>query len=435
MIGDLFQWQFTDVLVVPVITQQGITGALFVADKLTKVNQGLPYSAQGVAFIESIAAFVGSRWDQDSVLQAMKERLFRTIQVLVETLEARDRYTRGHSENVAGIARAVALNLGLDSDQAENIYLAGILHDIGKIGIPETVLNKLAPLSESERAQIREHPQISRRILEALPEFYPILNIVEQHHERWDGLGYPRNLSGEEIELSARILAVADSFDAMISDRTYQRARTPEEVMKELVNGAGSQWDPNIIDSFIQWWTEDNLLSPIRWNLKFTRNIYKDIMASATKEKIFIVDKDELAGPLSIIFWERVLEVKVSEHLPVLRKALEEWLIQKKIDTKKIKDLVLVVSEMGSNTLKHGKGGEISWGQNNEGTLMILSVDQGDGFNIEKLPQSLLVKGFSTKQSLGYGFSIILEKCKSIVLATDSNGSIILVNCGVISPR
>lgn len=428
--ADLSQWQLTDVLIVPVMTETGVAGALFVANQLTKEYQGRPYSPLVVVFMESLASFIGSKWSQDSIRQAMQERLFKTVQLLVETLEARDRYTRGHSENVARIARSLALNLGIDSEQAEETYLAGILHDIGKIGIPENIINKLGPLSENEWAQIREHPNISRRILEALPEFSAVLDIIEQHHERWDGLGYPRNLRGEEINLCARILAVADSFDAMTSERIYQKARTPEGALIKLRKGAGSQWDPKIVDAFVQWWTEENMLSTISWNLKFTRNIYKDILATATKEKITIVDKEELASPLSIIPWERLLDIKVPENLPVVRKTLEEWLIQEKVNSKKIKDLVLVVSEIGTNTLKHGNGGKVTWGRDNEGNFMILSLDQGNGFNIEKLPQSLLVKGFSTKKSLGLGFSIILEKCKSVTLATDSNGSTILVNCG-----
>lgn len=165
-------------------------------------------------------------------------------EALAEALDARDRYTAGHSLRVSDYAEAVACELQLASRQIEIIRLAAWLHDVGKIGIPDAVLLKPGPLTAEEFGLIKLHPQIGRRILERAPGLEPLLEAVELHHENFDGTGYPYGIAGERIPLDARIIRVADAFDAMTTDRAYRPALTPESAMKIIETGSGKEFDP-----------------------------------------------------------------------------------------------------------------------------------------------------------------------------------------------
>lgn len=176
---------------------------------------------------------------------------WQALAALVSALEAKDVYTENHSRRVAGISKGLAKALGLSDNQVEEIYFGALLHDIGKIGIPETVLNKEGRLSDREFGDIRKHPLIGSKILGSL-DFYPqVLNIVKHHHERYDGLGYPDRLKGENIPASARIVGLADAWDAMTSDRVYRKALPFETAVAEIQKGAGSQFDPEIAGVFL----------------------------------------------------------------------------------------------------------------------------------------------------------------------------------------
>ena len=176
---------------------------------------------------------------------------FQTIIAMSVALDAKDESTKHHSERVAEISRAIALQLGWSDDRAEEIYQAGMVHDIGKIGIGDSILKKDARLTDEEYGVIKTHPQIGYNILKPCIESDMILNVVLHHHERYDGRGYPDGLQGEQIPLEARIASVADSFDAMNSNRVYRQKCSTDYVIGELQRGRGSQFDPYVVDAFM----------------------------------------------------------------------------------------------------------------------------------------------------------------------------------------
>jgi diguanylate cyclase (GGDEF)-like protein len=174
---------------------------------------------------------------------------YRAAASLAKAVDARDAYTGSHSERVGELAARIGRRLGLDEAQVELTRLAASLHDLGKLAIPEEILRKPSTLNESECLVLQRHPQIGFRMLESLG-VEPIAEWVLHHHERWDGAGYPDRLRGEEIPLGARIIFVADAFDAMTSERVYRRPLSPEEALAELERCSGSQFDPAIVEAF-----------------------------------------------------------------------------------------------------------------------------------------------------------------------------------------
>jgi putative nucleotidyltransferase with HDIG domain len=169
---------------------------------------------------------------------------------LAQALDARDRYTSGHSGRVSHLACATAAVMGLAPAEVERIRTGALLHDIGKIGIADSVLQKPGRLTDEEFAIVKEHPVIGRRILEGVRGLAPYVNAVELHHENWDGTGYPLGQSGEETPVDARIIHVSDAYDAMTSNRSYRRGMTHEQAMHELLKNAGTQFDPRVVELF-----------------------------------------------------------------------------------------------------------------------------------------------------------------------------------------
>jgi HD-GYP domain-containing protein (c-di-GMP phosphodiesterase class II) len=177
-----------------------------------------------------------------------------TLLVLSEAIEARDPYTRGHSARVARMARAVGARLGCDDGRLALLGMGGALHDIGKLVVPEAILNKPGPLTPEEVAEVRAHPEIGARLVALDRTLRAALPGVLYHHERWDGGGYPSGRAGTEIPLEARILTVADCFDAMTSDRPYREAMPPDQAIEEVDRCAGSQFDPDVAVAFLAAW-------------------------------------------------------------------------------------------------------------------------------------------------------------------------------------
>ena len=183
----------------------------------------------------------------------LKANYVDTIEVLRQAVDAKDVYTRGHSDRVAYYAVEIGNALELPESQIELLRISGIFHDIGKIGVPDSILlNKTGKLTESEYNEIKKHPVKSAQILSAISRFKDIVPVVKYHHERIDGKGYPEGLKGDQIPFLAKILAVADSFDAMISDRLYRPKLSVDEAKKQLIKGAGTQFDKDIVDIFIK---------------------------------------------------------------------------------------------------------------------------------------------------------------------------------------
>lgn len=170
---------------------------------------------------------------------------------LVLALEARDPYTRGHSQRVAELATLLADRIGLPTREQRLIRTAALLHDIGKLGVDHTILNKPGPLAPKEYTHILEHAPIGGRICQPLGFARPMLPIIVHHHERYNGQGYPHRLARAQIPLGARIVCIADAYDAMLSDRPYRPALTKEQALSELRAGAGKQFDPRLLETFI----------------------------------------------------------------------------------------------------------------------------------------------------------------------------------------
>jgi putative nucleotidyltransferase with HDIG domain len=170
---------------------------------------------------------------------------------MVRALDSRDAYTAGHSAAVAVYSRDIARELALPAEDVELIHLAGLVHDIGKIGLRAEVLQKQSALDDAEWAEMRRHSEIGARILVEVEDYGEIARIVRSHHERYDGAGYPDGLAGEAIPPLSRIIAVADAYNAMTSDRPYRRAMAPDVAMQQLVLGKGTQFEPALVDAFV----------------------------------------------------------------------------------------------------------------------------------------------------------------------------------------
>ena len=183
--------------------------------------------------------------------EELAEAYIETIKSLAEALEAKDSYTKRHSDIVADYAKRIAEKMGLPFYEIQKISQSALLHDLGKMAISDGILNKPGTLNEKEWEEIRKHPEKSEEILKPLT-FITFLPIIRHHHERFDGTGYPDKLSGEEIPLGARILAVADSFEAMTRDRSYRKALSKERAIEELKRCSGGQFDPKVVRAFLE---------------------------------------------------------------------------------------------------------------------------------------------------------------------------------------
>ncbi len=171
-----------------------------------------------------------------------------------DALEARDPYLQGHSTRVTAFAEGLARLLGWRRSELEALRLGGSLHDVGKIAVDAGILRKPGPLTEAELAHIRTHPVAGARLIEGVADLVPALPYVLHHHERWDGKGYPHGKAADQIPVEARLLGVADAFDAMTSHRPYRRALTVERALAEVERCAGTQFDPTLARTFVEGW-------------------------------------------------------------------------------------------------------------------------------------------------------------------------------------
>jgi HD-GYP domain-containing protein (c-di-GMP phosphodiesterase class II) len=182
----------------------------------------------------------------------IQKSYFSTVQSLTSAIDAVSPATHGHSKRVTQYALILGEGLGLDGPALSTLKFGALLHDIGKLGISPGILQKQAPLSAEEYELVKEHPVIGERIISPVEFLQAARPIIRNHHERWDGRGYPDGLRGEEIPLGARIVAIADFYDAMLEDRPYRRGLDPAKVADEVRKGIGSSFDPNLCERFLQ---------------------------------------------------------------------------------------------------------------------------------------------------------------------------------------
>lgn len=233
---------------VPLHAADGVIGALYVGSS----DPTARFTSEDVRLLSTIANHATIAVGNIDLYASLQEAYLSTVRALAAAIDAKDPYTRGHSERVATYALMIAERIDLPSDQRDALEMASYLHDIGKIGISEDILLKPGKLSDEEMGQMRHHPLIGANILRPVSFPWPILPVVRHHHEHYDGNGYPAGLRGEEIPLLARILTVADSYEAMTSDRPYRRGRSTQEAIAELRRCAGTQFDPTLVEAFVQ---------------------------------------------------------------------------------------------------------------------------------------------------------------------------------------
>jgi putative nucleotidyltransferase with HDIG domain len=190
--------------------------------------------------------------DNAEMYTRLEETFWSTIRSLAEAIDAKDSYTRGHSDRVAEYAEALTRKLDLGDEMLNAVRCAGYLHDIGKIGIPDAILLKPGKLTDDEYRQIMNHPKLSHKIIEPVEFPYEVKPFVRHHHERIDGSGYPDGLVGEDIPLGARIIGIADAYEAMTSDRPYRKALSIDSALEELRRCSGTQFDSGLVAAFLE---------------------------------------------------------------------------------------------------------------------------------------------------------------------------------------
>jgi len=235
----------TSLLSVPLRVPQRIVGLV----TAVSVTPGNRFSEGQRKLLSVLGGRAAAAIDNIRLFENLQSTFRETIQGFARALEAMDRYTAGHSDRVTRLARVTALELDLPLDEVETITQAALMHDVGKIGC-QANLNKPGKLSAEEYEIFKAHPTYGKQILEPITFLRPIIDGVQSHHERWDGTGYPEGRKGEEISLAARILAVADTYDAMTSSRAYRKALAHEVTMREIRRCAGSQFDPAVVAAF-----------------------------------------------------------------------------------------------------------------------------------------------------------------------------------------
>ena len=220
-------------------------------EKSNKFDQLLLLIESGIKAISQMNLIKEINTELKDANEKLEKAYLESIEVLRHTVEAKDIYTRGHSDRVAAFSVLIGKKLGLSDDELKTLQFGGLFHDIGKIGVPDSILLKDSKLTPDEYSEIKNHPLIGVHILSNATIFRDLIPIVKHHHERYDGTGYPGKLSKDEIPYLARITAIADTFDAMTSKRTYRNALPLEVVISEIQNCKNSQFDPEIADVFL----------------------------------------------------------------------------------------------------------------------------------------------------------------------------------------
>lgn len=235
-------------LAIPIMIKSEVIGFLSLACK----PDGSSFTEEDTQLALSLTAKMALKFENNALYESLYTNYIDTLKALITTIEARDSYTKRHSERVTKYAMEIAEVIGLGEEESDAIKFACYLHDIGKIGVSDTVLLKAGNLSKDEFFDIKQHPVIGDSIVQSLTFLLLERTIIRHHHERWDGTGYPDGLKGLEIPLLARVVAVADAYDAMTSTRPYRTKRNHEHAVKELKAWMGSQFDPEMVKAFLK---------------------------------------------------------------------------------------------------------------------------------------------------------------------------------------
>ena len=213
--------------------------------------------SSGDEFEELAGSFNNMAAKVGALVTELQDLNWSTIATLARTIDAKSPWTAGHSERVSQMAVAIARQMGLSDEELERLYRGGLLHDIGKIGVPASIIDKKGELTREEYALMQSHVTIGARILEPLAALDDVIPIVLYHHERWDGKGYAAGLAGNEIPQLARILCVADTYDAIRSDRPYRAGRSPDETLEEIAMCSGTQFDAEAVQAFVEYMSSE----------------------------------------------------------------------------------------------------------------------------------------------------------------------------------
>jgi len=254
------------VLSVPLKVKNKVIGVLNIYNKTKKI-----YKQSEINLLYTLGAQAAQAIENAKLYTAMQENYLSTIKALAAAIDTKDHYTHGHSEKVMEYAVLIAKELNLADEEIETIRFAGLLHDIGKIGISEMILLKKDKLTEEEFEIISTHPRLGNFILSRVKYLQKIAPLTYHHHERWDGKGYPMGLKGEDIPLGSRILSVADTFDAITSSRSYRKAKSAEEAIEEIRKCAGTQFDPRVVEAFIRVVRKHNIIQGINSSIKIKK--------------------------------------------------------------------------------------------------------------------------------------------------------------------
>lgn len=237
-------------LIAPLWVDHESIGLLVLGDQTRFNPSGL--SLDDKLYITSLVSDqAASAISRSRLLSQLTENRLETVLALAKTIEARDRYTGGHAQRVTDLAEKLARRLKLDEKEVQNIRWAALLHDIGKIGISDEILHRPGPLSDAEWEIMRQHPDIGAEIILMVSNLTVVADLVRNHHEHFNGSGYPRGLSGEDIPLGARILAIIDSYGAMTDGRVYRPASTHQGALNEIIRCAGTLYDPILVQEFV----------------------------------------------------------------------------------------------------------------------------------------------------------------------------------------
>jgi putative nucleotidyltransferase with HDIG domain len=227
-----------------------------------RINNNHPYSHGQLTGLTLLASKAAVAIENANLYQDLKKTYIATVEALANAIEARDSYTRGHTERVYLLSRAIAEELSWTEDLLGDLKIGALLHDIGKIGVPDSILNKQGALTSEEAAIMRKHPEIGAKMLESIEFLKGAIPYILYHHERHDGKGYPKGLAGDDIPLPGRLLAVVDTIDAMTSDRPYRKGRPLRVAIDEVAQNSGSQFSPQVADACLSSYSKGKLNFP-----------------------------------------------------------------------------------------------------------------------------------------------------------------------------